>query len=164
VVAGAHWTNATADRRAAIWLCDSEIGGRVLGAGTTIDGQGDRAVRADRIHVGGSVRLLDQFTSRGEIRLLGARIGGSVDLAGARLSATGGPAIDLEDATIERSSRSSSGRAGTRIRTSATASLCCGGLTSPPCSAGSCRRSSSCRWPGCPGAREVAAGPIVTGL
>ena len=102
-VAGAHWTNATADRRAAIWLCDSEIGGRVLGAGTTIDGQGDRAIRADRIHVGGSVRLIDQFTSRGEIRLLGARIGGSVDLAGARLSATGGPAIDLEDATIEGS-------------------------------------------------------------
>ncbi|HEY6297529.1 MAG TPA: hypothetical protein VIX15_17875 [Streptosporangiaceae bacterium] len=102
-ISGAHWTNTTTDRRAAIWLCDSEIGGRVLGAGTTIDGQGDRAVRADRIHVSGSVRLLDQFTSRGEIRLLGARIGGSVDLAGARLSATGGPALDLEDATIEGS-------------------------------------------------------------
>ena len=113
-VAGAHWTNATADRRAAVWLCDSEIGGRVLGAGTTIDGQGDRAVRADRIHVGGSVRLLDQFTSRGEIRLLGARIGGSVDLAGARLSATGGPAIDLEDATIEGSMFLTDDAAGNR--------------------------------------------------
>ncbi len=102
-VAGAHWTNASTDRRAAIWLCEAEIGGRVLGAAATIDGQGDRAIQADHLHVGGSVRLLDQFTSRGEIRLPGARIGGSLDIAGARLFAAGGPAIDLEDATIEGS-------------------------------------------------------------
>jgi hypothetical protein len=77
-IAGTHWTNASTDRRAAIWLCEAEIGGRVLCIGTTIDGQGDRTVQADRIRVGGSVRLLDQFRSRGEIRLLGARIGGSL--------------------------------------------------------------------------------------
>jgi hypothetical protein len=102
-IAGAHWTNASTDRRAAIWLCESEIGGRLLGTGTTIDGQGECGVVADRIRVGGSVRLLDRFSSRGEIRLLGARIGGSLDIAGARLSATGGPALELEDATIEGS-------------------------------------------------------------
>ena len=102
-IAGAHWTNASTERRAAIWLCEAEIGGRVIGAGTAIDGQGDRAVQADRVHVGGSVRLVDRFSSRGEIRLPGARIGGSLDIAGARLSAAGGPALDLEDATIEGS-------------------------------------------------------------
>jgi hypothetical protein len=102
-IAGAHWTNASTDRRAAIWLCEAEIGGRVLFIGTAIDGQGDRAVQADRIRVGGSVRLLDQFRSQGEIRLLGARIGSSLYISGAHLTATGGPAIDLEDATIEGS-------------------------------------------------------------
>ena len=102
-VAGAHWTNASTSTRAAIWLCESEIGGRLLLVGTTIDGEGDRAIQADRVRVGGSVRLLRQFSSRGEIRLLGARVGGSLDVVGARLSAVGGPAIELGDATIEGS-------------------------------------------------------------
>ena len=29
-VAGAHWTSASTSKRAAIWLCESEIGGRLL--------------------------------------------------------------------------------------------------------------------------------------
>jgi hypothetical protein len=99
-IAGA---NASTDQLAAIWLCESEIGGQVLWAGTTIDGEGDRAVQANRIRVGGSVRLVERFSSRGEIRLHGAQIGGSLHIAGARLSATVGPALDLEDATIEGS-------------------------------------------------------------
>jgi hypothetical protein len=102
-VTGAHWTNASTSTRAAIWLCESEIGGRLLLVGTTIDGEGGRAVQADRIRVGGSVRLLRQFSSRGEIRLIGARVGGSLDVVGARLSAVDGPAIELGDATIEGS-------------------------------------------------------------
>ena len=64
-VAGAHWTSASTSKRAAIWLCESEIGGRLLCVDTTIDGQGDRSIQADRIRVGGAVRLLHQFTSRG---------------------------------------------------------------------------------------------------
>ena len=68
---------------------------------TVIDGQGDRAIQADRIRVGGAVRLLHDFTSRGEIRLIGARINGSLDITGAHLSAVNGPAIELEDAVIE---------------------------------------------------------------
>jgi hypothetical protein len=102
-IAGAHRTDASSDQRAAIWLCESEIGGQVLWAGTTVDGEGDRAVQANRIRVGGSVRLVDGFTSRGEIRLHGARIGGSLYVAGARLYATGESALDLEDSTVEGS-------------------------------------------------------------
>jgi hypothetical protein len=95
-IAGAHWTNASTSKRSAIWLCESEIGGRLLLVDTTIDGQGDRAIQADRIRVGGSARLLHQFDARGEVRLLGARICGSLDLTGAWLSAVNGPAITIE--------------------------------------------------------------------
>ena len=49
-------------KRAAVWLCESEIGGRLLCVDTVIDGQGDRAIQADWIRVGGAVRLLHDFT------------------------------------------------------------------------------------------------------
>ena len=102
-VAGAHWTSASTSKRAAIWLCESEIGGRLLCIDATIDGQGDRSIQADRVRVGGAVRLLHRFKSVGEIRLIGARLGGSLDLTGAEIESSDGPAIDLEDATIEGS-------------------------------------------------------------
>ena len=59
----------------------------------TIDGQGGRSIQADRVHVGGAVRLIHQFRSQGEIRLIGARIDGSLDLTGARIESSDGPAI-----------------------------------------------------------------------
>jgi len=102
-ISGAHWTNGSTSKRSAVWLCESEIGGRLLCLDTVIDGQGDRAIQADRIRVGGAVRLLHRFQARGEIRLLGARVSGSVDITGAQLTAVNGPALDLEDATIEGS-------------------------------------------------------------
>ncbi|MGA3150806.1 MAG: hypothetical protein ACLPN6_18810 [Streptosporangiaceae bacterium] len=102
-IAGAHWTSASTSKRSAIWLCESEIGGRLLCVDATIDGQGDRAIQADRIRVGGAVRLIHQFSAVGEVRLLGARIGGSVDLTSASIESPDGPAIDMADATIEGS-------------------------------------------------------------
>ena len=102
-IAGGHWTNASTSKRAAIWLCESEIGGRLLCVETSVDGLGDRAIQADRIRVGGSIRLIHQFRSQGEIRLLGARIAGTIDVVGARLSSANGPALDLEDATCDGS-------------------------------------------------------------
>ena len=53
--------------------------------------------------MGGSIRLIHQFRSQGEIRLLGARIAGTLDVVGARLSSLNGPALDLEDATCDGS-------------------------------------------------------------
>ena len=99
-VAGAHWTSVSTSKRSAIWLCESEIGGRLRCVGATIDGRGGRSIQADRIHVGGAIRLIHQFKSLGEIRLIGARIGGSLDLTGAQIDSSDGPAVDLEDATI----------------------------------------------------------------
>src|SRR5437763_1187413 len=100
-IAGAHWTSASTSKRAAVWLCESEIGSRLICLDATIDGRGDRAVQADRIAVGGAVRLIHRFTAAGEIRLIGARIGGSVDITGARIESSDGPAIDLGGATVE---------------------------------------------------------------
>ena len=102
-VAGAHWTSASTSKRSAIWLCESKIGGRLLCVDAVIDGQGDRSIQADRINVGGAVRLIHQFSSFGEIRLIGAHLGGSLDLTGAQIQSLSGPAIDLEDATIDGS-------------------------------------------------------------
>lgn len=102
-VAGAHWTSVSTSKRSAIWLCESEIGGRLRCVDTTIDGQGDRSLYAARIQVGGAVRLIHRFHSMGEIGLIGARIGGSLELIGARIESWDGPAVDLEDATIEGS-------------------------------------------------------------
>jgi hypothetical protein len=52
-VAGAHWTSASTSKRSAIWLCESEIGGRLLFVDATVDGQGDRSIQADRIRWAG---------------------------------------------------------------------------------------------------------------
>ena len=102
-VAGAHRTSASTSKRSAIWLCESDIGGRLLCVDATIDGRGGRSIQADRMRVGGAVRLIHQFHSIGEIRLMGARMGGSLDLTGARIESTEGPAIDIADATVEGS-------------------------------------------------------------
>ena len=102
-VSGSHWTSASTSKRSAIWLCESEIGGRLLCSDTTIDGLGDRAIQADRIHVGGAVRLIHRFVARGELRLLGARIAGSLEFSGAQIESVGGEAVDIADAIIEGS-------------------------------------------------------------
>jgi hypothetical protein len=103
-VTGALRTSASTSKHSAIWLCESEIGGRLLCVDTVIDGGGERSIQADRLHVTGNVRLLHQFTARGEVRMIGARIGGSLDLTGASIeSAETGLALDLGEAAIEAS-------------------------------------------------------------
>ena len=102
-VAGAHWTNASTSRPAAVWLCESEMGGRLLCAGTVIDGEGGRAIQADRIRVGGDIRLIRQFRSVGGVRLPGVQLGGSLNLTGASIESVDGPALDMGDATVNGS-------------------------------------------------------------
>ena len=103
-VTSAHKTSASTSKRSAIWLCESEIGGRLLCVDTVIDGSGERSIQGDRLRVGGNIRLLRRFTARGEIRLIGANIGGSLDLTGACIeSALTGLALDLGEAVIDGS-------------------------------------------------------------
>jgi len=99
-VSGAHRTSASLGKRAAIWLCEARIGGRLLCLDTTIRAEGERALQADRMRVGGPIRLLHSFASYGEVRLTGAHIGGSLDIIGGRIEVPGGLALDLGDAVI----------------------------------------------------------------
>jgi hypothetical protein len=100
-VGAALATPASTSKKSAIWLCEAEIGGRLLCVNTDIRSDGERSIQADRLHVGGTVRLIHRFSAQGEIRLLGAQIDGSLDLTGARLSSPiTGLALDLGDATV----------------------------------------------------------------
>ncbi len=98
-IAGHHPTSASTSRQAAIWLCESEVGGRLLCVDTTIDAGGERAIHADRMRVGGTVRLLHNFHAKGELRLIGMQVAGSFDLTGAVVESAG-IALDLSDTSI----------------------------------------------------------------
>ncbi len=98
-VVGAHATSASTSRRAAIWLCESVIGGRLLCVDTTIDPLGERALQADRMSVAGTVRLIRNFHAKGELRLVGAEVRGTFDLTGAHVESET-IALDLGDAAI----------------------------------------------------------------
>ena len=102
-IIGGHFTSASTSKKAAIWLCESEVGGRLLCAGATIDGGDGRAMQADRIVVGGAIRLIHGFKAVGEVRLIGAHVKGSLDLSGAQVvsSSADAPALGLDDAAIE---------------------------------------------------------------
>lgn len=99
-IAGALWTTASTTKQSAIWLCEAEIGGRLLCVGTVVRPDGRRAIHADRLRVAGPVRMIDGFTADGEVRLIGAHIDGTVDLSGARIGRPGQLALDLAETVI----------------------------------------------------------------
>jgi hypothetical protein len=99
-IRGAYPSNASTTRQAAVWLCESDIGGRLLCVDTTIDAGDQRAIHADRMHVGGTIRFIHAFRARGEVRLLGAQVDGSIDLTGAHLEQPHGLALDIADTVI----------------------------------------------------------------
>lgn len=96
-IAGALWTPASTSKQSAIWLCEAEIGGRLLCVDTRVRPAGVRAIHADRLRVAGAVRLINGFEADGEVRLIGAHIDGSLDLSGARIRRADGLALDLAD-------------------------------------------------------------------
>ncbi|TDQ00541.1 hypothetical protein EV186_102402 [Labedaea rhizosphaerae] len=91
---------ASTIKRSAIWLCEAEIGGRLLCIGTRVDADGERAIQADQLRVGGAIQLVNGFVANGEVRLLGASIAGSVNFSGARIDNPGGPAVNMDEAVI----------------------------------------------------------------
>jgi hypothetical protein len=102
-VTGSHATNASRSAKSAVWLCEADIGGSLLFAGTVIEPDEGRALHADRLRVGGSLRFTGAFRARGEICLIGARVTGFVQLTGAQLDNPSGTALNLTDAVVEGS-------------------------------------------------------------
>lgn len=97
---GAHTTTSSESRTAAVWLTESQIGGRLIAVGTVINATGDRAIQPDRCNITGDIRLIRGFRATAEIRLIGAQLGGSLDLAGCQLVSHTGRALDLAEATV----------------------------------------------------------------
>jgi hypothetical protein len=58
LITGAHETTSSVGRTAAVWLTESEIGGRIIAGGAVIDTPGHRAIQADRCRVTGDIRLI----------------------------------------------------------------------------------------------------------
>jgi hypothetical protein len=101
-ICGTVRTNLSTTVAAAVWLCESRIGGRIHCRNATILASQSRAVHADRMHLGGTLRFTGTFSAEGQIRMIGARIEGSVDLTGAHLrSPYKGVCLDLADAQID---------------------------------------------------------------
>jgi hypothetical protein len=100
LITGAHYAPAFIRQSAAIWLAEATVGGRLLAMGTQVLTNADRAILADRASFGGAVRLVGGFRASSQIRLLGASIGGSLDLTGANLEPHDGRALDLTESTI----------------------------------------------------------------
>jgi hypothetical protein len=98
-VTGSHATNASRSMTSAVWLCEADVGGSLLFAGTVIEPDVGRALHADRVRVGGSVRFT-AFRARGELCLIGAHVTGFVQLIGAQLENPEGTALNLADAGI----------------------------------------------------------------
>lgn len=99
-VTGSHRTTASTSKTSAIWLCESQIGGRLLCVDTVIHSDGHRALQADRMRVGGAVRMLRDFEAIGEVRMIGAQLDGSLDFTGVRVRTHRGIAMDLSDIVI----------------------------------------------------------------
>lgn len=60
-------------------------------------------VAADQLHVRGDLELKNLVTTKAEVRLLSAHIGGNLDLSGAALANTNGPAFNASSMTVEQS-------------------------------------------------------------
>ena len=95
-----------------ISLIDTRVRQSVVLSGSTIAGDGGRALDADRLRVGGNVFLnristndkmtsnADAFRANGEVRLLGARIDGQLNCSGGRFKNPGKIALLASSAQI----------------------------------------------------------------
>lgn len=104
---------------AALWLCEGRIGGRLMiTEQTVIDGLGGRSVQADRVSIGANIRILQESELRGELRLLSARIAGSLDIVSSQVSTHDELAVELAEARLGGSvflARTTDSAAPTRI-------------------------------------------------
>jgi hypothetical protein len=86
-------------------LTDGNLGGDLLGSGSTFENPGAVALRADGLKVGGNVFLrgwwdsqgkVNPFTAEGEVRLLAADIKVTIDLSGGTFKNPGAVAVNAD--------------------------------------------------------------------
>jgi hypothetical protein len=78
-----------------LWLHDARLSGGLDLSGTVVEGASGFAVMGKQMIIDGDLRARGLQT-RGELRLSRSRIGGTLDLTGARLTATSSGAADLD--------------------------------------------------------------------
>lgn len=86
--------------------CDFENAPNLVGAklkSLRLSGSLVPGIRADRVNVTGSVFLKKNFHSRGEVRLLRATIGGTLDCANATMENQGGAALNADGMNVKGS-------------------------------------------------------------
>ena len=89
---------ASMRQTAAIWLCEAKLGGRLLVRNyAIIDGGDGRSIQADRINIGANIRILNGSEIRGELRLISARVAGSLDIVSSSMIATDVAAVELAE-------------------------------------------------------------------
>lgn len=91
--------------RGSFRLISARIAGNVNASAATFDTPGGMALVGDGLQVGGGVLLRASpegtpFVARGQVRLLGATIGGSLDCDGGSFAHAGEPAIEASSAHI----------------------------------------------------------------
>lgn len=88
-------------------LLGAQIGGNAAFSGARLSGAKDKngvtgaALTADGIVVAGSLFCGDGFRSQGEVRLLGAQIGGDTDFSGAELHGNGGATLQADNMEVK---------------------------------------------------------------
>jgi hypothetical protein len=87
----------------AVRLPGARIGGQLVLSSAQLTNQAGPALEGDELQVGSDMFLDEQFTATGHseegaVRLLGAHIGGQLDLSSAQLSNAQGLVLDLENA------------------------------------------------------------------
>jgi len=67
----------------------------------SLDGCHTAGIRADRVHIQGVCFLRQGFVAAGEVRLLGARIGGDLDCSRGTFRNSGGKALSMDGAVVD---------------------------------------------------------------
>ncbi|WP_372667998.1 hypothetical protein [Amycolatopsis kentuckyensis] len=112
------FTCSGVDPLGAVRLLSARIGGNLELDGARLSHQTGPALAAELLRVDGSLFLRDGFTAigagdSGAVRLLGAHVGGVLDLGGAQVTNATGPALHAERVRVEASLYMRNGFAGT---------------------------------------------------
>jgi hypothetical protein len=92
---------------AAVRLPGAEIGGQLDATGAKLTNGSGPALTADNLRASQGIHLEDQFTAFGAgelpaVRLSGAKVGGQLNLSGAKLTNDSGPALAADSCTSTR--------------------------------------------------------------